>query len=116
MKLFFTAVVSALLISGCATKSAATMTLRQGNNTLTLTSAECSPVVANLLKPEVAAKFRHAVAVVGVQQFSACWIMHDDANVYVHFEDGDSALLPLNLFLNIAKIQKPKEADWRLSA
>lgn len=118
---FLAALVAAFLLAGCATapaKSGPTMVLRQGNNTLTLMTTPCGPKVADLLKPEYVPQFRGGVAVVDGQTFDACWIMADPATIYVHFEDGDSAQIPVAAFIKTAERPKPKAKpdDWKHNA
>jgi hypothetical protein len=94
------------------------MVLRQGGNTLTLMTTPCNAKVADLLKPEYVAQFKNASAVVDGQTFDACWIMHEAGVVYVHFEDGDSATIPVEQFIKTAERPKPKAKpdDWRHNA
>ena len=119
---FLAALVAAFLLAGCATapaKSGPTMVLRQGNNTLTLMTTPCGPKVADLLKPEYVPQFRGGVAVVDGQTFEACWIMADPATIYVQFEDGDNATIPVSAFIQAAaKPRKPQQQpdDWRHNA
>lgn len=117
---FLAALVAAFLLAGCATapsKPSPTMVLRQGNNTLTLMTTPCNPKVADLLKPEYVPQFRDAVAVVGGQTFAACWIMADPATIYVQFEDGDNATIPVSAFIQTAdKRPKAKPDDWKHNA
>lgn len=115
------ALVAAFLLAGCVTaptKPAPTMVLRQGNNTLTLMTTPCNPKVADLLKPEFVPQFRGGVAVVDGQTFEACWIMADPATIYVQFEDGDNATIPVASFIKTAERPKPKakQDDWRHNA
>ena len=94
-----------------------TMVLRDGNDTLTLTTTPCNPKVAALIRPEARANFRDAVAVVGGQTFQACWVLHSPEVIYVHFEDNDRVLIPLSVFSKTFERPKPKTIeDWRRSA
>jgi len=114
------ALVAAFLLPGCATapaKSGPTMVLRQDGNILTLMNEPCTPKVVNLLKPEYAPQFKNASAVVNGQTFDACWILHEQTMVYVHFEDGDTAMIPVESFIKTADQPKPKAKldDWKLN-
>jgi hypothetical protein len=112
------ALIAAFLLPACATKPPPTMVLRQGGNTLTLMMTPCNAKVSSLLKPEFVAQFKNASAVVDGQAFEACWIMHDSGVVYVHFEDGDTAMIPVESFIKTAERPKPKAKidDWRHNA
>lgn len=119
---FLAALVAAFLLAGCVTaptKPHPTMVLRQGGNTLTLMTTPCNPKVADLLKPEFVPQFKNAVALVDGQTFDACWIMADPATIYVQFEDGDNATIPVSAFIQAAaKPRKPQQKpdDWKNSA
>lgn len=116
------ALVAAFLLAGCATapgKPPPTMVLRQGGNTLTLMTTPCNAKVADLLKPEYVPQFKNAMAVVDGQTFDACWIMADPATIYVQFEDGDNASIPVSMFIQAsAKPRKSQQKtdDWKNSA
>lgn len=112
------ALVAAFLCLGCATKQGPTMVLRQGADTLTLTADSCGRKVIEMLKPEVRERFKAARAVVDGQSFEACWTLHDEVSVFVVYDDGDTNLIPIGLFVKAA--DKPKTErqaeDWRKSA
>jgi hypothetical protein len=79
------------------------MVARAGNDSLTLHDAPCSKKVAALLKPEYVARFRAATDKANGKVFKACWTLHDQDHIFVLYEDGDRATVPLDAFQEVGK-------------
>jgi len=86
------------------------MVARNGDNYLTLHDAPCGKEVTALLKPEHASKFRAATDRANGVVWKACWILHDLENVFVLYEDGDRAMVPLGEFVRAEDDVKPKQS------
>ena len=110
MKALFAAI---LILFGCATQAQPTMTLKEGDALLTLTMAACNPPVAGLLNPKFAPLFREASAVIAGKTIAACWIMHDEITIYVHFEDSDGVMIAISRFLKTSPNSKPVIDNWK---
>lgn len=68
---------------------------RQGNDSVRLTEASCdSQLVLARLSPETRSLYKKATAVVGGQDFTACWAMMGDA-AHLVYEDGDQGVIPV---------------------
>lgn len=110
MKALFAAI---LILFGCASKAAPTMTLNEGGALLTLTTEACNPTVTGMLHPKFAPQFRDASAVIAGKTVAACWIMHDEKTIYVHFEDGEGAMIAISRFLKTSPQSKSTVDNWK---
>lgn len=81
---------------------------RSGDNSLTLHDTPCGKEVSALLKPEYVTRFRAATDKANGVVFKACWTLHDQENVYVLYEDGDRAMVPLTEFSRPGKAAPAK--------
>ncbi|HUR90317.1 MAG TPA: hypothetical protein VMZ74_14615 [Ramlibacter sp.] len=75
-----------------------------GQDSVRLSDKPCSSEpVLQLLTPKFRDAMREANAVVGGQQFRACWIV-DGESAHLLYEDGDQGLIPL------ADFKQPRSA------
>jgi hypothetical protein len=75
-----------------------------GQDSVRLSDKPCSSeTVLQQLTPKFREMMKEANAVVGGQQFRACWIVDGDA-AHLLYEDGDQGLIPL------ADFKQPKNA------
>jgi hypothetical protein len=89
--------IAALLVAGPAL---ADKVARSGSAELRLMETQCSHggTLAHL-KPEWRAKFRNARLLNnGKIIHYGCWILTEEGDFYIQYEDGDHALLPTKLF------------------
>lgn len=101
----FAAVLCALSVF-----AADVLVARAGDNSLVLHDAPRAKEVAVLLKPEVVARFRAATDTANGVVFKGCWTLHEQQAVFVVYEDGDTAMVPLSEFSKVdgGKAEKPK--------
>ena len=75
-----------------------------GDDSVRLTDQPCSnEQVLQQLTPRIREMMKDASAVVGGQQFRACWVV-DGQSAHLLYEDGDQGLIPLTDF------RQPKSA------
>jgi len=89
----FAAVLTALSVF-----AADVAVVRSGDNYLTLHDTPCTKEVTELLKPEHVKNFNGATDHVNGKVWKACWILSGRDAVFVVYEDGDSATVPIGIF------------------
>ena len=87
--------IAALLAAGPAM---ADVIARSGEDSVRLTQNPCSITQHQAFPTGIPDVFRAASAVVGKQLYTACWGLRADGVVFVIYEDGDVALIPVNHF------------------
>jgi hypothetical protein len=75
------------------------MVMRQGENYVRLSDSPCvHGGTLAILSAEWRDKFKKAVASINGKAWFACWILEDDGQVYVLYEDGDENRFPVAAF------------------
>ena len=75
------------------------MVIRQGGSYVRLSDSPCVHAgTLGILSPEWRDKFKKAVASINGKTWFACWILEDDGQVYVLYEDGDENRFPMVAF------------------
>ncbi|HVZ46672.1 MAG TPA: hypothetical protein VHA82_22895 [Ramlibacter sp.] len=68
---------------------------RNGDDSVRLSEGKCtSELVLARLEPQTQTEYKAATAVVGGQQFQACWHVVGNS-AHLMYEDGDQGLIPL---------------------
>jgi hypothetical protein len=84
---------------------------RDGNNTLTLSDTPCGQKVARLLPAEHASRFRGAIDRSNGNVFQACWMLQGPDQVFLIYDDGDMARVPMREFKRIGSHEKPAKGS-----
>lgn len=93
------AIIAIALLLSWGMTYAADMVVRQGNNYVRISDSPCvHGGTLAILMPEWRDKFKKAVAVINGKTWFACWILEDDGQGYVLYEDGDENRLPMAAF------------------
>jgi hypothetical protein len=71
---------------------------RNGNDSVRLTQAPCSPAVLRHIPEGYRGPFRAAEATIDGQRFEACWAARMDGTVMAVYGDGDVGLIPIDAF------------------
>jgi hypothetical protein len=67
-------------------------------DTVRLTQKPCGESVLRHLPQGTRGYYRAALAVIGGQQWSACWAMRQDGMVHLVYTDGDQGMIPVAQF------------------
>jgi hypothetical protein len=75
---------------------------RAGKNELRLMEAPCkNETVRALIKEEWRDKFHAARADVNGKSYEACWIDTNQGVYFVYYENEESAIYPVSVFINV---------------
>jgi hypothetical protein len=90
--------VLAAFVASHATAGEAMTARNSSGDVVHLTLAPCTnPDVLKRLKPEYVDQFHAAQSTVDKEDFAACWIVYGD-DIFLFYEDGDKALIPISEF------------------
>jgi hypothetical protein len=68
------------------------------------TDLPCPAAVLENIKPEFHDAFKQAFVSVGPRTHNGCWILADDATVYIILENGGSVSAPVSMFKPVETI------------
>ena len=91
-------IAAILLAASPAFAADVDMVAKNGADVVRLSDSPCVHAgTLGQLQPHWRAKFKKARAQIGGKDFFACWIA-DENGVYILFEDGDEARVPMAMF------------------
>ena len=97
MKKLFAALL--LAVFGIANAAPIAMVLETPDLKLRLFATPCvAPAILKQIKPELREKFRAGNETDHGRDLELCWVIADEANVFIVDEDGDSGSVPMSAF------------------
>jgi hypothetical protein len=88
--------IAALLAAGPS--FAGDLVATEGKDSVRLTQEPCPVPVLKVLPEGVRGFFRKAVVLFEGKSWIACWAPRTDGTVHLVYSDGDSGLVPMDLF------------------